>query len=77
MEPPPRRPALVTEWCGEQVGRVMTKVWLAGRRPLMEWILVTSSASSKKRSIRMEMTRFVSVVLPDPSGPMSSLVILH
>jgi hypothetical protein len=51
---------------------VVTSAALAGRRPLMEWILVHSRASSKKRGDRMVTIRFASIVFPEPGVAMST-----
>jgi hypothetical protein len=72
MEPPPMRPASEIEWWGERKGRVVTRAALAGSKPLIEWILVHSSASSKESGGRIVTIRFASIVLPEPGGPTSS-----
>jgi hypothetical protein len=69
---PPLRPGSETEWWGERKGRVVTCAALAGSRPLIEWILVHSSASSKESGGRMVTIRFASIVFPEPGGPTSS-----
>jgi hypothetical protein len=47
----------------------VTKAALAGSRPLIEWILVHSSASSKESGGRMVTIRFARIVFPEPGGP--------
>ena len=69
---PPMRPASETEWWGERKGRVVTSAAFAGGRPLIEWIFVHASASSKESGGRMVTIRFASILFPLPGGPTSS-----
>ncbi len=68
MEPPPRRPASDTEWCGARNGRDVSTP-RSRRRPATEWSCVASSASSRESSGRIVARRRASIVLPAPGGP--------
>jgi len=57
-------------WWGERNGRMVTSASLRLNLPATEWILVVSSASSMLNGGSMDGSRFASMVLPDPGGPM-------
>jgi hypothetical protein len=75
MELPTMRPASETEWWGSgRGGCSRAPGWWRQERSddgalLMEWMVVTSRASSKEREGRMETIRLASIVSLDPGGP--------
>ena len=70
--PPPASPAVEMVWWGARKGLARSREAPSGSSPAMEWILVTSSASWKVMSGRMEGSRFASMLLPEPGGPSSN-----
>ena len=56
-------------WCGVRKGRQRVMPSSASNCPATEWILVTSSASSKGISGMMVGMHLASMVLPAPGGP--------
>lgn len=72
VEPPPVRPGAEIVWCGLRKGRRRTSGDSGVSRPMTEWICVTSSASSRVISGRMDGKRRASMLLPEPGGPTSS-----
>ena len=71
--PPPPSPTGVTVWCGERNGRVVISPSCFSV-PAIEWIFVVSIISSKLISGRIDGTRFASILLPEPGGPMSRIL---
>ena len=67
--PPPTKPAEEIVWCGERKGRSVSIGVSECSSPVMLWIFVHSSASSKESVGNNEPMRRASIVLPDPGGP--------
>ena len=70
--PPPESPTDEIVWCGLRNGRCEMSGLSFGSIPAIEWIFVTSSASSKVKSGSIPLMRWASIVFPVPGLPMSS-----
>ncbi len=70
-DPPPTSAATLDEWCGAMNGgRVISGV-RSQSSPATEWIAVTSNASLSASSGNNPGSRWASIVLPTPGGPVS------
>jgi hypothetical protein len=70
--PPPTSDANEALWCGQISGGVDSSGAEGESRPATEWIPVTSRACSPDSSGSSPTSRWASMVLPVPGGPVSS-----
>ena len=71
--PPPHMDTVVAVWCGERKGRTSTMP-PEPSMPATECIFVTSKASSKDMSGKIDNTDFANMVFPEPGGPISKML---
>ena len=71
---PPAIAADETVWWGERKGLSVIMGFSPFKRPRTEYILVHSKASSKVRGGSTEGRRLASIDLPEPGGPIISML---